>query len=56
MLEYRHNFDLGTFVFYKDNKDGTALFYEKIYEDTSPLRIECRLVRYRWGEVVLIEE
>jgi len=45
---YRHCFDLGNYRFYKDNGDGTALFYkDDEFESTpNPIRIECRLRKY----------
>ena len=55
---FRHNFDLGLFCLYKDNSDGTALFYEKNEigrEINSTIKIENRLIKYRWREMICVD-
>ena len=50
---YGHNFDLGMFRLYKDNYDGTAMFYQEIEigEDLSYVKRENRLVKYKWDSM-----
>lgn len=46
---YKHDFDFGFFNLYRDNEDGTAMFYEvDLLEDINPVKIENRLILYKW--------
>lgn len=50
---YGNNLDLGIFCLYRNNFDGTALFYQEleIGEEVNPVKIENRLVKYKWNSM-----
>lgn len=49
----RHFFDLGVFICYRNNGDGTCSVYKEDLESTNPIRIECRLKHYDISEMQL---
>ena len=55
-MTYRHNFDLGEYRLYKDNGDGSALFYQSEdqinnLEHPEMIRREFRLRKYYWAHM-----
>jgi len=58
MRKFRHSFDLGIFILYKDNEDGTALFYKDDALGSKPqyIKIESRLIQYHWKEMRSLNE
>lgn len=51
MTIFKHNFDLGSFILYKNLENGKALFYEidELKIETNPIKEENRLIEYNWS-------